>query len=308
MYIVYILTYDCNFRCKYCDVSKQEKSISEEILKQSIDFFKNNNFDFKKIKFFWGEPLLEKENIKFIVDNFSQSKQKDFYLTTNSSLVDDDFVKYSLDNNIKLTFSIDGDSKNTWVNRVFVSWDDASEVLTKKVKKYSSSIRVNQVITSENSKYFFENFKFIYDLWIRKFNFLPAFYTQWSKEGLTNLREWFEKIKNFYYDWNDFELINLENYSETSFFNFWIIIDTDGGIYWTNLIMYDKFKKYKNKLKIWDVFKWIDLDFSSKESREFYMNSIWKILEKEYNFSVLKSVKFVDLILNHFCNNFKKDI
>ena len=54
-------------------------------------------------------------------------------------------------------------------------------------------------------------------------------------------------------------LVNSENYSPTSFFNFGIVIDTDGSLYGTNLILAGRFEKYKSELKIGSVF---DADFS----------------------------------------------
>jgi uncharacterized protein len=117
MELIYILTYDCNFRCKYCDIHKHDNSISSEVINRSLSFLEENNFSIGKVKFFGGEPLLQKENIKYIVREFPVKIEKNFYITTNSTLVDDDFISFSQNNNITLTFSLDGDSKTTQENR-----------------------------------------------------------------------------------------------------------------------------------------------------------------------------------------------
>jgi MoaA/NifB/PqqE/SkfB family radical SAM enzyme len=57
-----------------------------------------------------------------------------------------------------------------------------NKTIIENVKKYRDIIRVNQVITSENALDFFKNFKFIYNLGVRNFNFLPAYYKYWTKE------------------------------------------------------------------------------------------------------------------------------
>ena len=76
MQLIYILTYDCNFRCKYCDVYKHKNSISKEIIDQSLLFLKKHNFEINKVKFFWWEPLLKQDFIKNIINNFPNNYNK----------------------------------------------------------------------------------------------------------------------------------------------------------------------------------------------------------------------------------------
>nr|MDD3720124.1 radical SAM protein [Candidatus Gracilibacteria bacterium] len=306
MELIYILTYDCNFRCKYCDVYKHKNSISQEIINQSLLFLEQNNFIIEKVKFFGGEPLLKKKFIKDIIKNFPKKYNPNFYITTNTTLVDENFIIFSKENNINLTFSIDGDLDILGENRILENGFNSGELIIKNTKKYADFVRVNQVITSKNSKTFFKNFKFIYDLGVRKFNFLPAYYEEWSKEGFINLKNGFEEVFNFYKSGNHFKLVNLENYSDVSFFNLGLVIDTDGIIYGTNLILSGKFEMYKNQLKIGDIFNGLKFDFNDHIFVESYLILIGDILKKEYTSLVLKSVKYVDLILNNFCDDFYK--
>jgi len=305
MQLIYILTYDCNFRCKYCDVYKHKNSISKEIINQSLLFLENNNFEISKVKFFGWEPLLKKIFIKNIINNFPSKHNPEFYVTTNSTLINNGFIDFCKQKKINLTFSIDWNLQTNNENRLLQNWNNASSLIIENTKKYSDFIIVNQVITSENSKGFFENFKFIYDLWVRNFNFLPAYYVEWTKIWLQNLKRWFDEILYFSNSWKDFKLVNLENYSDLSFFNLGLVIDTDWSIYGTNLILSWKFENYKKELKIWDVFNWLNIDFENKIFLKNYINKISLILEKEYTKEVLKSVKYVDLVLNNFCNEFK---
>ncbi|MDD3646540.1 MAG: radical SAM protein [Candidatus Gracilibacteria bacterium] len=305
MELIYILTYNCNFRCKYCDVYKHNNSISEDIIKQSLIFLEKNNFEINKVKFFGGEPLLKKDFIKDIIKDFPSKYNPNFFVTTNSTLIDQNFINFSKKKNINLTFSIDGDVEANIENRILETGDNLSKNIIRNTQKYADFIRVNQVITSKNSKDFFKNFKFIYDLGVRNFNFLPAYYVNWTKTGLKDLKKGFDEILNFYKSGNDFELVNLDNYSEISFFNLGIIIDTDGSIYGTNLILSGNFEKYKKELVLGTIFDEIFIDISNKIFIENYINKISKILEKEYSSEVLISVKYVDLILNNFCNEYK---
>jgi uncharacterized protein len=300
MELIYILTYDCNFRCKYCDIDKREEEISDSLLKSSIHFLEKNNFDIDKVKFFWWEPLLKQNYIKYIVNNFPAKYNPGFYTTTNSTLLNEDFITFIKENNFKLTFSIDWDADTTSENRLLLNGSNLSDKVISNTKKYKDYIRVNQVITSKNSSDFFKNFKFIYDLWVREFNFLPEYYREWTKEWLQNLKKWFDEILKFKNNWNNFLLVNLENYSETAFFNLWIVIDTTWKIYWTNLILSGIFEKYKDILEIGDIQKWLKIDINDEKFIIEYTEKINTCINKEYSNNILKSVKYVDLILNNF--------
>lgn len=306
MELIYILTYDCNFRCSYCDISKRKQSIWSDVLTASLEFLKNNNLNIKKVKFFWGEPLLKKEEIKYLINNFPDKYNPNYYVVTNSTLIDEKFIDFVKEKEIKLTFSIDWNNKTNSENRLSFSWKDLSMTIIENTKKYNELVRVNQVITSKNSLDFMDNFIYIYNLWVREFNFLPEYYKEWTKKGLKDLKKWFDKILSFRNNWNNFKLINLDNYSESSFFNLWIIIDIDWKIYGTNLILSGIFEKYKEELIIWDVINWLTHDIENENFINKYNNKIKKIIEKEYSEKILKSVKYVDLILNNFCNEFKK--
>jgi uncharacterized protein len=164
MELIFILTYNCNFRCSYCDIDKREDDMPEAVLKKSMKFLGDNNFSIEKVKFFGGEPLLKKKEIKHIVNHFPEQYTPKFYVTSNSTLIDDDFIEFTKISDLKLTFSIDGDSVTTTENRKLKGGNNLSQSIIKNTQKYHSGIRVNQVVTSKTSYKFFENFLFIYGL------------------------------------------------------------------------------------------------------------------------------------------------
>jgi len=117
-----ILTENCNSECKYC----YEKSLEEAEINQntnfkldfssperiSIDIDKLNQF-IKKDKqaviiFYGGEPLLEVDKIKEIIDKISVK----FRMQTNGKLLDKLPIDY-LKKIDKILISIDGDKKRT---------------------------------------------------------------------------------------------------------------------------------------------------------------------------------------------------
>ena len=161
------------------------------------------------------------------------------------------------------------------------------------------------MITSANAHLFFENFKFIYDLWVREFNFLPEYYRPWTKKGLVDLQKGFQQILDFHSKGNSMYLVNSENYSETSFFNLGIVIDTDGSIYGTNLILAGIFEKYKPELKIGDIYSGISIDIHDATFQSNYVAKVQEFLKMQYDEQTIKSVRYVDMILSNFVNQFE---
>ncbi len=102
MEYIFYLTNSCNLKCKYCyEKNKINKVIDfnviEKLLKERV------NPKEKKIQqylFFGGEPLLEKQLIYDTVtlgnNNLTKKSKHQFIysLTTNGTLIDDEFIKF----------------------------------------------------------------------------------------------------------------------------------------------------------------------------------------------------------------------
>lgn len=114
------VTQNCNFRCEYCVYSgsyvnrvHSKKRMSLETAKKAVDFYYNHckNTKSAQIGFYGGEPLLEIELIKEIVEYSKilfRGKEIIFNMTTNASLLDDDKIDFLATNNFNLTISLDG--------------------------------------------------------------------------------------------------------------------------------------------------------------------------------------------------------
>ncbi|MFA5174249.1 MAG: TIGR04084 family radical SAM/SPASM domain-containing protein [Candidatus Pacearchaeota archaeon] len=133
-----ILTELCNSNCKYC----YEKSMREAELgiKSNFEFEMNpavSEVDINKLKeflerdknpvliFYGGEPLLEIEKIKKIIDN-GNIKNLKFRMQTNGKLLDKIPTEY-LNKIDKILISIDGNKKRTDFNRGDGTYDKLVE-------------------------------------------------------------------------------------------------------------------------------------------------------------------------------------
>lgn len=114
------ISHDCNLRCKYCfastgDFGKGRKLMDFETGKRAIDFLleRSANRKFLELDFFGGEPLMNFEVVKQIV-NYARSKEEEygkkfrFTITTNGMLMDDDKVDFINKEMYNVVLSIDG--------------------------------------------------------------------------------------------------------------------------------------------------------------------------------------------------------
>ena len=125
------VTQNCNLRCKYCVYSGSyvnrvhtNKRMNFETAKQAVDFYYNHskNIDIASISFYGGEPLLEFELIRNIVEycemKFS-GKQLNLNMTTNATLLTNEMMDFLQVHKINLTISLDGPEEIHNKNRVF---------------------------------------------------------------------------------------------------------------------------------------------------------------------------------------------
>jgi uncharacterized protein len=115
---MFVISQRCNQRCAYCQVSSRNPSdvagdMDMETAKRSVDMALRSPAKVLKFEFQGGEPLLNFETVRFIVE-YSKEKAKEngtlieYVLCTNLTLATDDMLRYCSDNNILISTSLDG--------------------------------------------------------------------------------------------------------------------------------------------------------------------------------------------------------
>ena len=114
------ICHDCNLRCKYCFAETgsfhgERSMMSEEVGLAAIDFVIKNSGKRKNIEidFFGGEPLMNFDVVKKIVDYANEQgkihgKNFRYTLTTNGMLLDDEIIDYLNENMSNIVLSLDG--------------------------------------------------------------------------------------------------------------------------------------------------------------------------------------------------------
>lgn len=114
------VAHDCNLRCEYCFASKGDFGQGRmlmpfEVGKKAIDFLIENSGDRHNLEvdFFGGEPLMNFDVVKYIVD-YARSIEKKFNknfrftITTNGLLLTDDKIEYINREMSNVVLSLDG--------------------------------------------------------------------------------------------------------------------------------------------------------------------------------------------------------
>jgi len=206
------LTEGCNLNCSYCftysqhitkkiDVTKFKKCFNEWI----------ESTDFNELYLSWwgGEPFVEfklmVELTNYVNELISKTKKTiNYNLTTNGTIINDEIMKWVVDNKVKLLFSCDGVKTAHDMFRKYKdgrgSWD--------KVYKNMKLLQLNKVpfdvrasISIETIPYFFENFKFfVEDIGINSMAFSPVAEGEWRDEKFNLLEAEIDKCIDYIVD------------------------------------------------------------------------------------------------------------
>ena len=141
------IAHDCNLRCSYCfastgDFGKGRKLMPLEIGKKAIDFLIEHSGTRKNLEldFFGGEPLMNFEVVKQIVD-YAKSKEKEhnklfrFTLTTNGVLLDDEKIDYINKEMYNIVLSLDGRKEVNDKVRKCVNGSGSYDIIVPKFKR-----------------------------------------------------------------------------------------------------------------------------------------------------------------------------
>jgi uncharacterized protein len=172
------LTNECNLSCLYCTGDHRTTNridfMTDEVADKLVKFIETNYLDRSiVIAFYGGEPLLNFDRLKSIVDQFSKSDfvVKSYGITTNLTIINDDIIDFFNDTNMKVLVSFDGYKENHDYNRRTKNDEGTYDVIYKNIVilyeglKNKDNFAINCVITPNTNvalltKYF-NNFPYV---------------------------------------------------------------------------------------------------------------------------------------------------
>ena len=165
------MTTTCNFKCKYCyEDYRDQNHMNEGNLVETLEFIMNyGNKEKILLEFLGGEPLIKKdlikEAVKYIKREYPERIVK-YYITTNGSLLDDDFIAFMKENAFTVRLSFDGNKHTHDLNRVAKDGISCYESILEnmyKVKNSGLRYSVRMTVARNTIPYMYENICFLHE-------------------------------------------------------------------------------------------------------------------------------------------------
>lgn len=196
----------CNLRCKYCYGDGGEYSnkglMTYKVAKDAVDYFVSST-DEKKLSicFFGGEPLLNFELIKKIVEytNEMQDRQFSYSMTTNATLITPEIEEFIKKYRFYITVSMDGTKTTNDANRYYANRKGAYDDINSKTVNLRNNITVRATVAPpnldvyENMKHIIEDLKYRSVAWAEADNLLSEEDYQSALDSTIKLYDFLEK-------------------------------------------------------------------------------------------------------------------
>ena len=199
--VVLFVTENCNLDCDYCYVKeKNGKNLDFDTGKKAIDLLKSSRSEDRLLHFFGGEPLLNFDIVKKLVEYGGGIK---FQISTNGILLNDEILDFCEKNKIRLAISLDGDEVSHNRHRGMFN----------KIKKWDyGDIFYRMTVYPDLVDKMCENTKFLYENYSKKIDVVPAYGVVWTKKDLEIFDKEYGKILDFYYEnFGDIHILSVED-------------------------------------------------------------------------------------------------
>ena len=160
---IFVVTTACNMNCIYCQANNGSKCsnlyMTEEIARRSVDIALESPTRYLTFEFQGGEPLLNFDIIKDIVDYAEMHKGEheiSYNVVTNLTLLTDDILEYLQSHHFGVSTSLDGPELLHNKNRSFRNGDGTFQSVLRSLKKLRTAglhVGAIQTTTRESLKY-----------------------------------------------------------------------------------------------------------------------------------------------------------
>lgn len=284
----------CNKLCDYCCIKFNWKRLEKPNIDFLINYLEKNkdNYDDCLINFFWGEPLLNFEAIKYFIET-NKNEKITYNLWTNWLLFTEDKLNFLNKHNVKIYLSFHSDEKNTY-----------NKLLEKTFLKKNENIEVNFIVAPSSVDECYKKLEKAVLFWYKRINIIPVMLTKkWEMSSIKELSKFIDFVDETYIkSWNYNDLI----ISKFSFFD-WIIqekifiIDRNLNIFQDSsdeLYIWKQFDKLWKKLSE-EIEKWTFLGNLKDENKSFLDIINSHSVKKVFNL-IYKLPKKMDYVKDYY--------
>lgn len=205
----------CNLQCDYCYLGKMDNEImllqtAEKAVNFALRQVKNHKDKQLIINFIGGEPLLNFEMIKDIVEMVERLKDGTFFvqyaITTNATILNNKIIEFFIRFNFDLKVSLDGSKDINDLNRLSKSGNSVYEdilnnrdYLSFYEKKTEKTVQVTNVITGNNYMFYYSSLKYLAeDLQFKIIDTSLDTFREWKKEEFSILTNEIDMAFNWF--------------------------------------------------------------------------------------------------------------
>ena len=157
---IFVVTNACNMQCVYCQAQNGKCThngmMTKEVARRAVNIALSSPETYLSFEFQGGEPLMNFDTIKFIVEYAKEKANKkiiEFNIVSNLTLLTDEMAEFIKENNIGVSTSIDGDEELHNKNRSYrTNIGTYADVLKgiDKLKKYGIEYGAIQTSTKDS--------------------------------------------------------------------------------------------------------------------------------------------------------------
>lgn len=210
MHLTLHLTGSCNFRCRYCYADAHDGGdMSLETAKAAIDLaLKDQKSPGQSLGviFFGGEPLLRRELIQQIMQHTrgitaATGQHFHYKITTNGSLLDEEFLTSDATRDIFIAMSMDGVQAAHDAHRIDASGTGTFTMLERKAElllRHRPYAPAMAVVNPDTVPYYAESVRSLFERGFRYLIFSLNYAAPWNEKDMDRLARQYEKLSAWY--------------------------------------------------------------------------------------------------------------
>nr|MBQ4320043.1 SPASM domain-containing protein [Clostridia bacterium] len=188
-------------------VSQNTNVMTAETARRACDLaFETSGGKPVGIVFFGGEPLLCRDLIYRTVSYAEEASKKRgipvyFKITTNGTLLDEEFVTYAKQHRMFIAISHDGVKAAHDGCRVYADGSGSYDILEEKIRLLLRHLPYSPVlmtVTPKTAPYFALGVEYLYSVGFRYIVTSPDYSARWSDGDMTELRRQYRHLAQFY--------------------------------------------------------------------------------------------------------------
>ncbi len=302
--LILTVTRRCDLRCAYCPTAKDgHPDLTEGQTSAALELFAGR-YGGGDVKVFGGEPLLVPDLVRSVVAQASRIPGiRRVYVSTNGLGLTQEWLDWvRREPKAILTISMDGaPADHRRYRRALPGVADCYEHLMTLLPALRATRRVviTQTIPPASASRFAENFEHLRGLGLTRFNLLPGYFLPWRPDQLADLRRGFDAVaahvRSTWSAGRYLYLRNLFTWAPTPFFNTGLVVDSDGSVHTSNVVLSGKLEELGDQTRLGTLDDPPSLDELDRGAER-----TWGLLRGALPARIIESTEAADAELSRF--------